>query len=485
MKRARHTINRGNRGSALLAALCFCAVLGIALASYMSVCYHTLQTSGRNNFGTYSFELAETGLEDALSALNRSNYDWSDWTLNNAASPKTATKTLAGFSFGNGATGSVQILIENYDGRQTGFNPVLNATGSATLADGTVITRKLHATAKLAPMFVNAVAATYSSAGSVNGPSSVSYQGVRFANGGSVSSIDSASVIPAGEDEAEKAVREYNEWLGSYSAIVSSGSRVTLVDTQVSGYVAAATDTPATPDSTAALMFTYSSNSRVGGPNTRSSVNIDHTRLSSSPYQPVFAIKDPSALGEALPVGNAWGSSDPLAGETVYRVSELKLSSGTFTVQGKVVLVVSGDFWISDTAQIVVGSVAAPDASLQIVIKGKSSTLRIGGLGIKNDTARAKNVAVFYGGDPDASNVSAYPTISTLTPFCGVVYAPDCNLDLLVTSDLTFTGSIIAKTVAFSGTPTIRYDLDLRRPATKFSGIETPFTVSSWQEMTP
>src|SRR4051794_26648904 len=112
MNHSLQKISGSERGSALLAALCFCAVLGIALASYMSVCYQTLQTSSRNNQGTHSFELAETGMEEALEMLNRSSANWSDWTLNTSATPKSATKTLSGFSFGNGTTGSVVVTVE-------------------------------------------------------------------------------------------------------------------------------------------------------------------------------------------------------------------------------------------------------------------------------------------------------------------------------------------------------------------------------------
>ncbi|MEO6567684.1 MAG: hypothetical protein ABIO94_02890, partial [Opitutaceae bacterium] len=91
------------------------------------------------------------------------------------------------------------------------------------------------------------------------------------------------------------------------------------------------------------------------------------------------------------------------------------------------------------------------------------------------------NVAVFYAG----TNPEINPEISTTADFCGVVYAPNCKLDFIVSSNLDFTGSIVAKTVTFSGTPAIHYDLDLRKPTTKFSCLETPFSVSSWQEVLP
>ncbi|MEO7414687.1 MAG: hypothetical protein ABIZ81_15160 [Opitutaceae bacterium] len=471
MKRNAQSIPSEAKGSALLAALCFCAVLGIALASYMGVCYHTLQTSSRNNFATHSFELAETGMEEALGALNRYGYDssqdWSDWTITST----TATKTLSGFTLGNTATGTVAIAIENYNGRQNGLNPVLNVTGTTTLGDGTNVVRKLRATAKLAPMFVNAVGSTFSILTSGDPPVSGSTRGIRFNNGGTVDSLDSGLVAPS--EEEQLAV--------FFSAIISSGNGITLSDTQVRGYIAAATETVENPDTPASLKLFYTSNAHVEGPLTPPSTQIDQTRLSSSPYQPAFEIKQPpgAVLPQAIPPGSATlGSSDPDAGEMVYSAADLIVTSETLTVEGKVVIVVSGDLSITGTAKIVV----ADGASLQIVLPEPfSRTLFIGGGGIENVSGKARNVAVFYAG----KNPEINPEISTTAAFCGVVYAPNCNLDFIVSSDLVFTGSIVAKTVTFSGTPVIHYDLDLRKPTTKFSCLETPFTVSSWQEVLP
>ena len=74
------------RGAALLAAMCFASVLAIALGSYITVCYRSLQMSSRNSSSTHSVELAEVGMEDALWSLNKD--DWSGWAI----SGTTATK---------------------------------------------------------------------------------------------------------------------------------------------------------------------------------------------------------------------------------------------------------------------------------------------------------------------------------------------------------------------------------------------------------
>lgn len=469
-----------NRGSALLAALCFCAVLGIALASYVGVCYQALQTSSRNNNSTHSLELAETGLEEALWALNQGdNTVWgtTGWTLNNVSTPKTAGKTLSGFSYGNGITGAVTIEIQNYDGSSLTANGVrtINVSGVTTLADGSTITRRLQASAQTAPLFVNAVAAVNPASTSSN---SSSYGGVQLVSGGSVVSLDSNPTIPIGETSEQKDERERLE---GFAAVVSSATSVTLVGTSVDGYVAAGADSSGT------ARFTYGSNAKLFGPSTPSSGEIDFSRLSTSPYQPVFDIVPPSDETEtAVP---AFPSSFPLpggtatigtAGETSYYFpNELNLTqSDILKVEGSVVIVTPGNVTISGTARIEV----AEGSSLQVVMTGTARKLVLGGKGIDNKTELAKNVGIFASQALEEAEIST--TGGDSGKFHGVIYAP--KSDLIVSSPtLEFYGSIVGKNVLIYGSPNIHYDLDLRRRTTKFSVIDTPFTVSSWREITP
>jgi|GEM_PF-6001710 len=98
------------RGSALLAALCFATVLGLSVASYLALSYQSLTISSRGMQSMRSIELAETGFEDALWALNKN--DWSGWSLSSGI----ARKTLSGFTYDNGVTGSVALTVNSYDG---------------------------------------------------------------------------------------------------------------------------------------------------------------------------------------------------------------------------------------------------------------------------------------------------------------------------------------------------------------------------------
>lgn len=512
MNRRRQKISGSKRGSALLAALCFCAVLGIALASYMAVCSQTLQLSNRNSQGTRSLELAETGMEEALWALNKEGYNWSDWTVDNGANPKVATKTIDGFSFGNGVTGSATLTIENYDGSSglSGYAQglrKLKVVGQTLLADGSTVTRTIQASAQKAPMFVNAVASI--SSGSALDGNNNGRTGVSFTSAGTVDSFDSARAGPYGDldgdgianiddpdmdgdgtanavDDDEDGDGLPNEWdtipygdTAGFSGVVASATSVTLTNARISGYVTAA------PNQNGDARLSYSSNARVAGPTTSMSTSIDATRISTSPYQPVFEIKAPTA-STPLPAGTTSIGDPTASGPALYFATDVLLTgSEVLTVNGPVILVISGYLKIQQNAKIQVtttldefGAVIGT-GSIQILLTGSTSELSIGGKGIENKTKRPKNVAVF-----DAAT-SAYnpPEIATSEEFHGVVYAP--NSELTVSSDLQLYGSLVAKHVTISGSPSIHYDVDLRRVTTQFSGLETPYVISSWQETTP
>jgi len=104
--RRSQSIPKSERGAAMLAALCLAMVFALCLSSYIALCYTSLRMSTRNLMSSHSIELAEAGLEQALYAVN--NNDWNPALWTTAAG--NATGTLTGFTFENGATGSIALL---------------------------------------------------------------------------------------------------------------------------------------------------------------------------------------------------------------------------------------------------------------------------------------------------------------------------------------------------------------------------------------
>lgn len=420
-------VGAGERGSALLAALCFSTILAVSLGSYMTLCYRTLALSSRSMDSTRSVELAETGMEEALWALNKN--DWSTWTIDGT----TAKKTLSGFDFGANVTGSIALTVTNYDG-STGTRTV-TATGTTAQADGTKLSRTLTSTSTRAPLFVNAIAATTGR--------------VRFKSAGSADSYDST-------------LGTYASQTPGFSAIISSDSTATnsatvqLTNAQIKGYVATRSTGPS-----------FSTNARLVGPTTPGTTKIDTSRISTSPYQPQFEEVLPTGAGLILPTGTATIGTPGAPVPTLYYATNVALSqTQVLTVSGPVVLVVSGDLSITNTARILITATG----SLRIHVAGD---LTINGNGIQNDTLLPKNLVIISTSNP-------YDTygMSTNTPFYGVLYTPVSSLT--VGNSQAIYGAIVAKAVTFNASPAIHYDISLRN--TVLPGFDTPFAVSDWRE---
>ncbi len=425
----------------MLAALCFALVLAIALSSYITMCYRSLQMSTRNANSGHSIELAETGMEEALWALH--NNDWTGWTITN----HTATKTLSGFTFDGSTTGAVSLSIANYDG--TTGTRTLTVTGTATLSDGTTQSRTLTSTSTQAPLFVNAIAAV--------GNTSTTYTGrVRFKSAGSVDSYDSTvSTAPA---------------TFGWSAIVASESNLTsartatgtvqMTNVNIKGYVATLPGSAGVNYSTSATLY---------GPNSPANPKIDVSRETTNPYQPLFDVITPSATTSLSGTTQTIGTAGATTPTRYYYSGNYTLGNGeTLTVNGPVVLVLSGTLALSGTGQINVTSTG----SLTIFLAG---ALTLDGGGIVNATKQPRNVALFG----QTGNNLAWEFGTTQT-FYGVIYTPEASLTF--NNNVTVFGAVVAQSVTFAntGSPTFHYDTSLTDIA--FAGIDTPFAVANWRE---
>ena len=426
---------RHDRGAALLAALCFATVLALAIGGYITVCYRSLALSTRSNQGTFAVQLAEAGMEDALWALNKD--DWSSWSI----SGTTATRTISGFSYGNGATGQIGVTIANYDG--SAGTRTVTAVGTITLSDGSTIRRTLASTATRAPLFVNAIAGTTGA--------------VKFTAAGTSSVIDSY----------DSSAGLYTAQTPGYAAVLSSGSTTTssatvqLTNAQVKGYVATLSTGPS-----------YSTSARLFGPATPGTTKIDSSRISTSPYQPVFEIETPTGAGTSLsnPSGNLTLGTAGASSATLYYSTGINMIGSTkVTVAGPVKLVVSGNFYVGLNGGSPSFEVATT-GTLEVFVSGD---IAIYGNGMNNLTRAPERMAIY------GTNTLTVPDMNTAVAFYGVIYTP--YGDYKVLSNNAIYGAIVARNVTFSGSaPVMHYDLNLRNQT--FSGVDTPYAMSNWRE---
>jgi len=425
-----------HRGSALLAALCFATVLMLALGSYMTVCYRTLEMSNRTLRSTQAIEMAETGMEEVLWALNKDT--WTGWSINGT----TATKSLSGFSLGNGVTGQVDLTLTNYDG-SAGVRTA-TVTGSTDDGQGGVQSRTLTSTAALAPLFVNALAATTNN--------------VVFSSGGTVDSYDSTAGTYASQTPGFSAII-------ASTAAAGSSATVQLVNAQVKGFVAS--------------LFiggpSFGTSARLMGPATPGTTKIDSSRISSSPYQPLFTIK--TITGGTTLSNPSTGSTTVLGSPSdtvpqVFRTTGLNLTGTTkIVINGPVRIVVSGSFYIGLNGGSPVVEVTT-NGTLEVFAAGD---IAIYGNGIDNKTLDPSRLAIY------GTNTLTVPDMSTATPYYGVIYTPNGNFT--VAGNGVVYGAIVARRISLTGTaPAVRYDVNLRN--TIFAGVQTPYAISDWRETT-
>jgi hypothetical protein len=101
------------KGSVVLVALCFLAVLGLALASYLAVSHQAVKLSNREYQRSISLQLAESGIEQSLWSFNWNN--WSAWDT--SLIPRSAIRQIffPPDKYNNGVVGSIMLRVDRYD----------------------------------------------------------------------------------------------------------------------------------------------------------------------------------------------------------------------------------------------------------------------------------------------------------------------------------------------------------------------------------
>lgn len=105
-----------SRGGVLLTALIFAAAIAVALPTFLAMSRASLKFSHRSFYHIAATDLAETGLEQAMWALNASAAGeaaaWTGWDT--ATAPGSARRKFSGFAYTGGATGEVSVVVEGY-----------------------------------------------------------------------------------------------------------------------------------------------------------------------------------------------------------------------------------------------------------------------------------------------------------------------------------------------------------------------------------
>ncbi|MBI2516035.1 MAG: hypothetical protein HYV95_03895 [Opitutae bacterium] len=103
----------------LIVAMLLAALISVALVSYLKLSNNSLKVSQRVFLQNSAMNLAEMGIERALTSFNHSvNGEanaWAGWTINGTA----ATRTISGFVPAPGATGVIKLYVQNQNSGST------------------------------------------------------------------------------------------------------------------------------------------------------------------------------------------------------------------------------------------------------------------------------------------------------------------------------------------------------------------------------
>lgn len=514
------------KGTVVLVALCFVAVLGIALTTYVVLCTRTMALSNLSSLKANSEQLAELGLEEALRSLNNNNYSgWTSGTSPNqivcawSTSGTTAngTITFPSSQYGNlNITGTVDIRIYNYNtasnlaawnsstpyaindkvsylGRcyqctaastnntppnttyWSDITPYIYAQGSARLPDNTQTTSRTQVRADLAlqPLFPNAI----------GGISTVS-----FSSGGTVDSYDSS------RGTYNQTTLPFNAFSPnvSYSAVVATPSLTTSGSLTINGMVASTTS--------ASSLSSGNSTLYVKSSVTPVTTKVDTTRVSTIYNIPQYNISMPAT--SPLPATAAY-NNDPVTYPTTLRAGATSIgATGTTTVcairstagnpglylynssdilniYGDVILDVTGTNSSNGTLYTLYGKIIInTGASLTVKFNGQ---LYIGGYspysgGIQNLTKDPKSCLLIG----TTSTTSYYWASTSNMEFYGTIYMP--NAPVYIWQNVTYYGAITARNVYFNYAAAYHYDTSLRTAA--YGTVTQGYYATTWRELT-
>jgi len=459
------------RGSVTLVSLCLTTALGIALGSYLALCSRSAQASARVVSQDQSQQLAQTGLEEALWALNQNNWTSSGpsgnatWTTSGV----NRTVTLSYAMLGPNLTGEVALTIANYASSGPAW-PTITSRATVTLKGGETFTKTLQATTGPAPLFGNAIA------------SSESY--VSFAAGGTVDSWNSDP-----DNDASTAAVPYSFTAGNpanYAAVVAGKTNgthgVILTQATVRGYVA-----------TSGMPVSYSASgspaASVVGPATAAGVNIDSARFGKSAFLPgssVFVITPPPTNGAnfyggllADVVGLLAALLSAPATVDTFKANGLTANSllTNVTINRPIKIIVDGDLEVSTLLPLLgAGKITITSTgALELYVSG---SVKIGALGFDNQTNDPKKLAIFC-----SSTASDPVEYTSNANFCGVIYSENKPID--IRQNATFYGALLSRNyVRFSTnatSPVFHYDTALR--SVRFNGVTTPYLIKRQTEI--
>ena len=426
------------QGSVLVISLAVAAVIGISLASYLTLTANQCKSVTRAQAWNAAMTVAEAGVEEALTQLccAGTNRLWQDnWTLG-ADGMYRKTRTLAGDK------GYYGVAI------QPAVNPVIWSTGYVAVpwlgsGSNTYVGRLIRV------VTTNVV----SYGGGVNAKGKITFSGGDYLDAYTIT--NGVYLTNAPTDQAEVLTDSTN------AGAISLGGGSSIKGTVVTG---PGTNTLSTSGNGVVGSTSYVTSGGSGAtPNVqagyyRTDANVQINDATLPPFPSYFT----SFSGSASSRVAGTGSGAP----SYYVVPSINLSgTNTLTINGNVTIYCSqtgsgNSVKLSSQASIVI----TKDSSLTLYLNGNFDN---SGNGIINQNGLADYLTIY--GLPSCTSFN----YNGGSDFVGVVYAPEA--DFKFTGSSREVGGFVVKTASFSGSGGVHVD----RHVVLTSG----YAPTSWNEM--
>ena len=426
--------NQKERGVALAVTLATVFILGIIIASYLSLANQVSSSVDRSQSWNQAIPVLESGIEEALTQLHIAGTNSLLLTSNNWTYGLDGAyhKTRA---FSDGSYFNVSILPSS--------NPVIISTGYVA-----VMYRSSSSTTNYVSRRVKVVAAKQAnSPGGLNAKGAISFNGNPYFD-----SYDSSD--PNYSSNGMYVASRHKDDAGAQTDSNASGA-ISVGNGKIYGYAATGpTGSVVTgPNGAVGDSSFDSGNSGVEAGHSANNANIQFNDVSAP-----FPFNQGATPLSGMVLGTNYTS---YLNTGNYSMSSLSLSGPqSMAVIGNAVLYVSGSVSVSGQAFIYI----APGASLTLYVNGSAS---IGGNGIVNATGLPSQCTLY--GMAGCTSFS----VSGNGAFAGTVYAPDAALSYSGNGDAF--GSFTGATISLSGNGAIHYDESLSKNGNNYVAI-------SWNE---
>lgn len=433
---------KGERAAVLIVALLVSALIALGLASYMNLNLSSSRLAKRTFNGHAALNLTEAGTEEAVWSINRAaggaTDAWQNWTTSGAP----AWQKFTGFEFGGRTTGWVKVYVDNHLPGPSSRPKVVAQAAVESPAD-TPVTKMVEVTLRRRATFANAL---------------VAKESIVFS--GTTTSLDAWDSDP--DANPLTAPVPYDASLrtdrGSIGTTAFAQHALLINSADIWGYVATGGGQPDVGPA-----------GSIRGADTPVGVTVDPQRIATdfnadfpsvtAPTDGTYLATLPATLGTA---GTA----------TKWRASQLILNGNdSLTILGDVTLVLTQSAG-ADAVRI------TGNASLSITAGARLTLYVAGGVLIAGNGLANANVqpitCQLWGTNTTPGGQSIH--IAGNGALRCVVYAP--NGDVFMNGNGEMMGSVVARTIRFTGNAAFHFDEALARG----NGNE-PFAIAKWREL--